>query len=75
MRCNCPFVLLKSIRILPKRGVSGYYKECVSRALCSEIKNVIIITWRANDYTHFLLESQRKKYKEHINLRKKKMYH
>ena len=63
MGCNCCFVLLKSIRILPKwwwERVSGYYKECVSRDASSEIKNVIIITQRTNNYKHFLSKSQRK---------------
>ena len=64
MGCNCSFVLLKSIRILPEWWwwrVSGYYKECVSRDASSEIKNVIMITWRTNNYKHFLSKSQRKK--------------
>lgn len=53
-----------------ERGSQVTTRNVFSGVLVLKFKNVIIITCRASNYKHFLLESQRKKYKKH-NLRKK----
>lgn len=44
-------------------------------ALKLKKKNVIIITWIVNNCKHFLLESQRKTYRDHIKLKRNKKDH